>query len=577
MKRLVLILLFVCTATGRAAAWVNPLGAESLRLKTPEMEPRLVQERQPLLATDAPMRLMTTAAAPDTVARTSHWTWMRTTPGVRPYRVMDDLTFVGVPVFLAGILAKGEKRSFAQQYQNTHDNTRLVKSFKTGIDNYSQYFGPALALGLKVGGLEGRSDWGRFLACNAMSYGIMAMMVNGIKYTAKEIRPDDTSRNSWPSGHTATAFVGATVLHKEYGMTVSPWYSIAGYSVATATGIMRVLNNRHWVSDILSGAGIGIMSTELAYALSDLLFHERGLLRGDLTDLTDTSLRPSFFSISMGVGIDSQTLNFAAIYDGAPPVKLTFQTATVIQTEGAYFFSPYVGIGGRLRVKAIPMKDWEDFRALAEGDASRKHDKAADILGSNAEASLSEMIASRQYNIESDHLTEFSADGGLYFNLPLSTHFALGSKLLVGSSVVQECCLSARYAGRVKDLDYDMTIHNGELQQVSVNKISNRGSETYDTEWDYLTVTANNTTKWGTGLSLTYAYKHNFQWKAFCDFDYTTKTYTMTYNPDHYLQYAMPQAVGLAALKGEPVALHRQSIRKHIRAWVVGASFAVAF
>ncbi|MBP1540187.1 MAG: phosphatase PAP2 family protein [Prevotella sp.] len=135
-----------------------------------------------------------------------------------------------------------------------------------------------------------------------MSYAIMAGFVNTIKYTAKEMRPDGSSANSWPSGHTATAFVGATLLHKEYGMTRSPWFSVAGYGVATATGIMRVLNNRHWVSDVLSGAGIGIMSTELAYALSDLIFKGRGLLRGDIVSNKNIIEHPSFFSISMGMG-----------------------------------------------------------------------------------------------------------------------------------------------------------------------------------------------------------------------------------------------------------------------------------
>lgn len=73
--------------------------------------------------------------------------------------------------------------------------------------------------------------------------------------------------------------------------------------MATATGIMRVLNNRHWVSDVLSGAGIGILSGEIAYALSDVIFKERGLLRGNLDSGQNIIYNPSFFSISMGVGL----------------------------------------------------------------------------------------------------------------------------------------------------------------------------------------------------------------------------------------------------------------------------------
>ena len=61
------------------------------------------------------------------------------------------------------------------------------------------------------------------------------------------------------------------MLHKEYGHR-SPWYSIGGYTVATITGVTRQLNNRHWMSDIMVGAGIGILATELGYFLADLIF-----------------------------------------------------------------------------------------------------------------------------------------------------------------------------------------------------------------------------------------------------------------------------------------------------------------
>ena len=101
------------------------------------------------------------------------------------------------------------------------------------------------------------------LTADAFSAALMAISVNAIKYTAKVQRPDGSNYKSFPSGHTATAFMTATMLHKEYGLTISPWISVAGYSVAAATGISRQFNNRHWLSDVLVGAGIGILTTEL--------------------------------------------------------------------------------------------------------------------------------------------------------------------------------------------------------------------------------------------------------------------------------------------------------------------------
>jgi membrane-associated phospholipid phosphatase len=45
------------------------------------------------------------------------------------------------------------------------------------------------------------------------------------------------------------------------------WLSISGYPIAAMTGIYRVFNDKHWVGDVVAGAGIGILSTEIAYWL----------------------------------------------------------------------------------------------------------------------------------------------------------------------------------------------------------------------------------------------------------------------------------------------------------------------
>ena len=74
--------------------------------------------------------------------------------------------------------------------------------------------------------------------------------------------------NSFPSGHTYMAFAGAELLRKEYGSDY-PWRAIAGYTIATLVGLMRVRNNRHWVGDVLAGAGLGILTTDLVYWVID--------------------------------------------------------------------------------------------------------------------------------------------------------------------------------------------------------------------------------------------------------------------------------------------------------------------
>lgn len=58
--------------------------------------------------------------------------------------------------------------------------------------------------------------------------------------------------------------MGAEFLWQEY-KDVSIWYGIAGYTIAAGTGIFRIYNNKHWVGDVAFGAGLGILSTKVAY------------------------------------------------------------------------------------------------------------------------------------------------------------------------------------------------------------------------------------------------------------------------------------------------------------------------
>ena len=342
---------------------------------------------------------------------------------------------------------------------------------KTETDNYAQFFGPALTVGLKVGGYEGRSNWPRFIASAAMSYGIMAGLTESLKHTVREIRPDGSSADSWPSGHTANSFVGATILHKEYGQTRSPWFSVAGYGVATATGMLRVLNNRHWAGDVLAGAGIGIMSTEAAYALSSMFFKDKGLLR---SPLENEPLPPSFISVSMGMGIGHQSIRFA----NDDNLTISFYAAAVADAEGAYFFNNYVGIGGRLRVRMMSPRS---LNSLV---------KTIDQI-------------KKPYSLRvTDHLTELTPSAGIYFNMPLDSHFSLGMKGLVGYSVTQQ-------------------------MNVGAHAESSEMDENEGVDWNLLTLDAAGTPSLGTGISVAWRYKSNCSWKVFFDYDTAQKAFTM--------------------------------------------------
>jgi membrane-associated phospholipid phosphatase len=89
-------------------------------------------------------------------------------------------------------------------------------------------------------------------------------MVYPLKNTVHRQRPDHSPRRrSFPSSHTATSFLGAALLHQELKDTQQT-LSYSGYFIATATGILRMYKNRHWLSDVIAGAAIGVVCGNLA-------------------------------------------------------------------------------------------------------------------------------------------------------------------------------------------------------------------------------------------------------------------------------------------------------------------------
>ena len=175
---------------------------------------------------------------------------------------------------------------FSQANEDMRDFDNNIKSivrrdpdFHTPIDNYFQYI-PGLAVyGLNAVGIKGRHNFRDrtiiYVAANLM----MSATVESIKSISKVPRPEGFGKNAFPSGHTATAFVGAEFLRQEY-KDVSPWFGAAGYALAATTGVLRMYNNMHWFRDVMAGAGIGILSTRAAYWLEPFIakkiFHNKG-------------------------------------------------------------------------------------------------------------------------------------------------------------------------------------------------------------------------------------------------------------------------------------------------------------
>jgi len=125
----------------------------------------------------------------------------------------------------------------------------------------------------------------------------MSSVVFSVKKVSGEWRPDGSDQLSFPSGHTANAFAAAEFLRQEY-KGVSPWYGVAGYVVAGATGYLRMYNNKHWLGDIAAGAGVGIISTDLAYYIYPYI--KRKIFKNRSVS---TMVMPQYQNGALGLGL----------------------------------------------------------------------------------------------------------------------------------------------------------------------------------------------------------------------------------------------------------------------------------
>lgn len=170
-------------------------------------------------------------------------------------------TIAPVSLAIAGLVTQGRvSRHFQEDIQRAYPN------FHASADDYIIYAPGVLSLGLGAAGVKGKHSFKEQILLAVISSVASQVVTQGLKKIIAYPRPDGTTYDAFPSGHTTMAFTSATLLHEEYGHR-SVWYSIGGYSVASTAGALRVLNNRHWVSDVLMGAGVGIGATKGTYLL----------------------------------------------------------------------------------------------------------------------------------------------------------------------------------------------------------------------------------------------------------------------------------------------------------------------
>lgn len=192
------------------------------------------------------------------------------------------------------MLAVGITGVYAFQGFKHSVNDHIAAKKQVTFDNYLQYLPVTAYVGLGfIKGVDTRSgDWRSRILAGCTTYIIMTGLTQAMKYSFKEARPGSGRRNSFPSGHTATAVAGAELLRIEYGLSAG----IAGYVSAAIVAYMRIYNNRHWINDLIGGAAIGMLSARAAYWLLPL---ERKLFKLDKKPASAAS----FVVVPSGAGL----------------------------------------------------------------------------------------------------------------------------------------------------------------------------------------------------------------------------------------------------------------------------------
>lgn len=172
----------------------------------------------------------------------------------------DDRRFSYKQLILpAGLITAGAVLKIPSVEDDLQKSVRWAtgEKFKTKIDDYTQYVPVVAIFSGDLLGFKARHNYKQRAFNSIISSLITGSVIYVGKSGFKSLRPDHSTSNSFPSGHSALAFNLATLQFLEYKDS-NIWYASSGYIFAAATACLRVTNNRHWVGDVLTGAGLGI-------------------------------------------------------------------------------------------------------------------------------------------------------------------------------------------------------------------------------------------------------------------------------------------------------------------------------
>ena len=127
------------------------------------------------------------------------------------------------------------------------------------FDDYLQYSTMVINLGLGFTGVRTEHCFLDRVISTVLTIASCEIIGEISKGAFRTLRPNGVDYRSFPSGHTLFAFAGAELVRKEYG-----WgWGAGAYGIAATVAFMRMYRNWHWFSDVLFGAGIGVLSANI--------------------------------------------------------------------------------------------------------------------------------------------------------------------------------------------------------------------------------------------------------------------------------------------------------------------------
>lgn len=167
-----------------------------------------------------------------------------------------------LPVSLMGVGLILNNSKLEQRWQ-TEIRNKVGIDYHFPIDDFFLFVPIIEIYAADILGVNAKNHWFDQSKNLFIANGITAVITQVLKRTSSKTRPNG-EEHSFPSGHTSLVFTNASVLFKEFKDS-SPVLAYSGYAFATTTGVFRVVNNKHWVSDVLVGAGLGMLVTEMVY------------------------------------------------------------------------------------------------------------------------------------------------------------------------------------------------------------------------------------------------------------------------------------------------------------------------